>query len=315
MVSKSATLVLFALLFAAEAHGATPETRAALDDAVVRSDAGRIDDGMPYLQCVPYARQVSGIQIYGDAWTWWDQAEGRYAKGTRPKVGAVMSFRPYGNMRLGHVAAVSRVIDSRTVLLRHANWSPIDGRRGQIEDNVRAIDVSPNNDWSEVRVWYAPLGALGTTHWPLNGFIYPEKVKPGTRTPTVLASATPARAAPPRVPAATPTASRPTSAPAPARAATAVVPARAATAPARTTPAVTPGRSRIGADFLAGVRPEVPVRNTVAASAPAARPLASPPSRTPAPVTAAKKPAARPTAPATARGDDPIGRIIAARSR
>ena len=31
----------------------------------------------PYLQCVPYARQVSGIQIYGDAWTWWDQAEGR----------------------------------------------------------------------------------------------------------------------------------------------------------------------------------------------------------------------------------------------
>jgi hypothetical protein len=30
-----------------------------------------------YLQCVPYARQVSGIQIYGDAWTWWDQAAGR----------------------------------------------------------------------------------------------------------------------------------------------------------------------------------------------------------------------------------------------
>jgi surface antigen len=136
----------------------------------------------PYLQCVPYARQVSGVQIFGDAHTWWGQAEGRYARGYRPKVGAVMAFRPHGNSRLGHVAAVSRIVDSRTVLIRHANWSPINGRRGQIEDNVRAIDVSPANDWSEVRIWYAPLGALGGTHWPLVGFIYNEKPKQGERT-------------------------------------------------------------------------------------------------------------------------------------
>jgi surface antigen len=129
----------------------------------------------PYLQCVPYAREVSGIQIYGDAWTWWDQAEGRYARGHKPRVGAVMAFQPYGSMTLGHVATVSRVIDSRTVLLRHANWSPIDGRRGQIEDGVRAVDVSPNNDWSQVRVWYAPIQDLGTTAWPVWGFIYPVK--------------------------------------------------------------------------------------------------------------------------------------------
>jgi surface antigen len=127
----------------------------------------------PYLQCVPYARQVSGIQIYGDAWTWWDQAAGRYARGHTPRVGAVMAFQPDGSMTLGHVAAVSAVLDSRTVLLRHANWSPIDGRRGQIEDNVRAVDVSPANDWSEVRVWYAPIQGLGTTAWPVAGFIYP----------------------------------------------------------------------------------------------------------------------------------------------
>jgi surface antigen len=129
----------------------------------------------PYLQCVPYAREVSGIQIYGDAWTWWDQAEGRYARGHQPRVGAVMAFQPYGSMTLGHVAAVSRVIDSRTVLLRHANWSPIEGRRGQIEDDVRAVDVSPDNDWSEVRVWYAPIQGLGTTAWPVAGFIYPSR--------------------------------------------------------------------------------------------------------------------------------------------
>ncbi len=143
------------------------------------SDAGgaSIDDLPPYLQCVPYARQVSGIRIYGDAHTWWDQAEGRYARGTKPKVGAVMAFLPNGNSRLGHVAAVSKVIDSRTVLIRHANWSPINGRRGQIEDDVQAVDVSPENDWSAVRVWYGPSQALGSTHWPLAGFIYPTKPK------------------------------------------------------------------------------------------------------------------------------------------
>lgn len=134
-----------------------------------------------YLQCVPYARQVTGIQIYGDAHTWWDQAEGRYARGYSPKVGAVMAFRPSGNSNLGHVAAVSRIVDRRTLLVRHANWSPIEGRRGQIEDNVRVIDVSPGNDWSEVRVWYAPIQAMGTSHWPIEGFIYPGRPTPSER--------------------------------------------------------------------------------------------------------------------------------------
>ena len=131
-----------------------------------------------YLQCVPYAREISGIGIYGDAHTWWEQASGRYARGHTPRVGAVMAFKPYRNMVLGHVAAVSRILDARTVLLKHSNWSEIGGRRGQIEDNVRAVDVSPNNDWSEVRVWYGTTQTLGTTHWPVHGFIYNEK--PGT---------------------------------------------------------------------------------------------------------------------------------------
>ena len=162
----------------------------ALADAVI--DVDRVSGGggaaLPdYLQCVPYARQVSGIQIRGDAWTWWDQAAGKYARGYTPKVGAVMAFRPYGRMELGHVAAVSQIIDSRTVLLRHANWSLINGRRGQIEDNVRAVDVSPDNDWSEVRVWFAPIHDLGTTHWPVQGFIYP--AKPGRRERSTLALA------------------------------------------------------------------------------------------------------------------------------
>ena len=125
-----------------------------------------------YLQCVPYAREVSGVRIFGDAHTWWKQAAARYERGNEPRVGAVMAFRPHRKMKLGHVAAVSKIIDSRTVLLDHANWSPINGRRGQIERDVKAIDVSPNNDWSEVRVWYAPIQALGKASWPVHGFIY-----------------------------------------------------------------------------------------------------------------------------------------------
>jgi CHAP domain len=143
-----------------------------IDDGVAVTGGGSASLP-PYLQCVPYARKVSGIQIYGDAHTWWGQAAGKYARGYRPRVGAVMAFKPSGNSRLGHVAAVSRIIDDRTILIRHSNWSPINGRRGQIEDDVRVIDVSKSNDWSAVRVWYAPIQNLGGSHWPIQGFIYP----------------------------------------------------------------------------------------------------------------------------------------------
>lgn len=143
----------------------------------------------PYLQCVPFAREISGIQIYGDALSWWDQAEGRYQRGNRPQVGAVMAFQPHRNMVLGHVAAVSKVVDSRTVLISHANWSPVNGRRGQIERDVRALDVSPDNDWTMVRVWYDPLQAVGTTVWPVHGFIYGSKAKGGSK-PAVTAMGT-----------------------------------------------------------------------------------------------------------------------------
>lgn len=131
------------------------------------------------LQCVPYARQVSGIELYGDARSWWQQADGRYQRGNRPVEGAVLAFKPHRSMQLGHVAAVSKVLDSRRVLLDHANWSPINGRKGQIERNVLAEDVSAANDWSEVRVWYSPIGALGTTRYPVHGFIYPQGRTPG----------------------------------------------------------------------------------------------------------------------------------------
>jgi hypothetical protein len=64
---------------------------------------------------------------------------------------------------------VSKIVGDREVLLTHANWS----YRGGIERNVRAIDVSPAGDWSQVKVWFAPTQGMGTTVFPVNGFIYP----------------------------------------------------------------------------------------------------------------------------------------------
>ncbi|WP_174291888.1 CHAP domain-containing protein [Sphingomonas bacterium] len=121
-----------------------------------------------FLQCAPYARQISGIDIRGNADTWWSQAAGRYERGHAPKVGAVLAFAASHRMRVGHVAMVSKVVSDREVLLTHANWS----RPGRVETDVRAVDVSPAGDWTMVKVWYAPQGGLGTSAYATRGFIY-----------------------------------------------------------------------------------------------------------------------------------------------
>lgn len=123
-----------------------------------------------FWQCVPYARKISGINIHGNANTWWGQAEGRYQRGHTPEEGAVLAFASHGKMQLGHVAMVSKVVSDREILLTHANWS----RPGRVETDVRAVDVSAAGDWSEVKVWYGPIGDLGTTVYPTKGFIYPD---------------------------------------------------------------------------------------------------------------------------------------------
>lgn len=122
------------------------------------------------LQCVPYARAQSGIDIRGNALTWWGQAAGRYDRGAEPKVGAVLAFRPTRAMPIGHVAVVAEVVDSRHIYLNHANWSG----PGRIETRALAVDVSEEGDWSAVRVWYAPQASLGIRANPTFGFIYPE---------------------------------------------------------------------------------------------------------------------------------------------
>ncbi|PLL13691.1 CHAP domain-containing protein [Tabrizicola sp. TH137] len=117
--------------------------------------------------CVPFARAVSGVEIRGNARTWWDQARGRYARGHEPKVGAVMAFAASRSMPKGHVAVVSKVIDDRTVLVDQANWE-----RNRITLDTVVVDVSAKGDWSKVRVANG-AGSLGRVN-PVKGFIYAE---------------------------------------------------------------------------------------------------------------------------------------------
>jgi surface antigen len=119
------------------------------------------------LQCVPYARVASGIPIRGDAWTWWGQAEEAYGRGNWPQPGAVLVFKRTQRLQRGHVSVVARVIGPREILVTHANWV----QRGKVTHNVRVIDDSPGNDWTEVKVWNEGTGTFGHSY-PTYGFIY-----------------------------------------------------------------------------------------------------------------------------------------------
>jgi CHAP domain len=121
------------------------------------------------LQCVPYARALSGLEIRGDAWTWWPAAEGHYLRGLTPQVGSVLVLKKTERLSRGHLAVVTRVLGPREVLAEHANWL----NRGMIHRNVPVVDVSPANDWSEVRLWYVPGNHLGAHVYPAYGFIHP----------------------------------------------------------------------------------------------------------------------------------------------
>ena len=119
------------------------------------------------LQCVPFARENSGIELSGNAGTWWNNATGLYERGARPEVGSILNFRATGHMRMGHVAVVTNVITPRHIEIDHANW----GAPGRISRNIDVVDVSPSNDWTEVRVALSQAEDYGSIY-PTYGFIY-----------------------------------------------------------------------------------------------------------------------------------------------
>ena len=123
------------------------------------------------LQCVPYARELSKIALRGNAWTWWQKAKGQYERGAEPRPGAVLVLSKTRRLRLGHLAVVAEVLDERTIVVHHANWL----NREWIHRYTPVRDISENNDWSVVRVWYTPGRTYGSRHYPAYGFIYPEQ--------------------------------------------------------------------------------------------------------------------------------------------
>ena len=118
------------------------------------------------LECAPFARAVSGVQLRGAAADWWPRAEGRYYRTQMPAVGSVLVFRRSTRLPDGHVAVVSRVLSNRRILATHANRG-----RHQVSEDVPVIDVSPGNDWTRVRVWWPPTNQMGVTDYATFGFI------------------------------------------------------------------------------------------------------------------------------------------------
>ena len=125
-----------------------------------------------WTECVPYARQISGIEIYGDAHTWWDQADGRYARAPMPQSGSMMVLFGYAGPKRAHLAWVTRVVSAREIRVDHANWL----NDGNLYLNSPVIDVSPNNDWSMVRVYNNRDDHLGINNYDVRGFISSTRV-------------------------------------------------------------------------------------------------------------------------------------------
>ncbi len=118
------------------------------------------------IQCVAFARADSDIALSGNAANWWQNAEGVYARGSAPEPGSVLNFRANGHMRLGHVAVVTAVVDSRTIQIDQSHWNA-----NGISRDVSVVDVSENNDWTAVRVELGHRGSFGAIY-PTYGFIY-----------------------------------------------------------------------------------------------------------------------------------------------
>jgi len=129
----------------------------------------RVETPATPLQCVPYARARSGLSIYGDAGTWWAKSEGSYTHGSMPSRGSVMVLTGYAGPGRAHLAVVTTLVSDREITVDHANW--LDD--GAIYRSDPVVDVSSDNDWSEVRVYNPRTGSWGTRTYLVQGFIGP----------------------------------------------------------------------------------------------------------------------------------------------
>jgi surface antigen len=129
--------------------------------------APRIEVADHSYNCVAYVRERTGFAIQGDAHMWWTHAEDYYDRAAAPAPNAVMVFASTRAMKKGHVAIVTRLVSDRQIIVDHANWM----RDGKLYLNMPVMDVSPDNDWSQVRVWNARDGQWGSRVYPISGFV------------------------------------------------------------------------------------------------------------------------------------------------
>jgi surface antigen len=122
--------------------------------------------------CALYVRAETGVALYGAAGGWWNQAEGRYARGHVPAIGAILVFKRTGHMPSGHVALVTQLVSEHEILVDHANWY-----HGRVTRHMSVIDTSPNHDWTSVAVLEMHAGRHGRDN-PAFGFIYPNAPSP-----------------------------------------------------------------------------------------------------------------------------------------
>jgi surface antigen len=165
IITKLAAIALLALSL--EGCGSTVMN---YDENPMPHEYGRTvtkDTNNKPLQCVPYARAHSDVKLYGDAYTWWDKAEGKYPREAAPELGAVMVLNNYAGPDRAHVAVVSKLVSAREIRVDHANW--LDD--GSIYVNDPVEDVSQANDWSLVRVFNLKTDAWGGKVYPVQGFI------------------------------------------------------------------------------------------------------------------------------------------------
>jgi len=82
--------------------------------------------------------------------------------------GGVLVFRRSGRLPSGHVSVVGDLVAAREIRVTQANWV-----HRRITRDEPVIDVSPGNDWSQVRVWWEPSRSLGSSTYATYGFIAP----------------------------------------------------------------------------------------------------------------------------------------------
>lgn len=162
MFAKLAAIVVLA--FSLSACAST------MDYSEMPSPQGRSvvrQEGQKPIQCAPYAREHSKVKIFGDAYTWWDQASGKYARGSAPEKGSILVLYNYAGSERGHLAVVRNLVSPREIRVDHANWL----NDGSIYVNNPVMDVSSANDWTAVRVFNLQTGNWGSRIYPVRGFI------------------------------------------------------------------------------------------------------------------------------------------------